>query len=558
MGLTTWIDFGLTLVILGLFIYVLLRSTVAILHKVYLLFHLVLLLWPVCQFLTTITDNPQIQLSYLKLSFASLSLLGGGALVLVLFLARQSYVISRSKLVWLCTPAAVVAVLVIINPGDWFVRAIDGSYLDRIYGPLFWVQVIGSLSYMGFAIGHGMKLMKAGLPRQEKLQLRFAVWGFSLISVFAVLDILCHVLLKGLLPPVTNLTSTGIALSSILFVLAIAAYRNFDLVQFAQQNIMNSINLGVLVLDDQDVVLETNAVLTGKVDAVVGERWSIERYIARMAIEGDKEQFLAAYRNPLGEQAKLEIINGFDGLSHVEMQSVPLVDPGAGVIGHVITFHNVSELRKLVEESKRQNTVLQQRNRELILIQDELYQANRKLEKLAITDSLTGCYNRRYLMQQLEYEVMMNARYHIPFAIILFDIDLFKSINDLYGHVFGDEVIRSTAEAVARTLRKTDILARYGGEEFTVYLPHTNLQQAQVLAERIKSVVEHNEIPSNTPQAEAVTVTISMGVLAVEESSGQVHDNPGAYVRALFAQADAALYIAKNGGRNRIVNAELA
>jgi diguanylate cyclase (GGDEF)-like protein len=118
-------------------------------------------------------------------------------------------------------------------------------------------------------------------------------------------------------------------------------------------------------------------------------------------------------------------------------------------------------------------------------------------------------------MLQMEREVMTNARYKIPYALMMFDIDLFKSVNDTYGHLVGDEVIRRTADVVALTLRRTDILARYGGEEFTIYLPHTTRPQAEMLAQRIRKAVEENRIPVQDDHE--ISVTISVGIIAVEE-----------------------------------------
>ena len=106
-------------------------------------------------------------------------------------------------------------------------------------------------------------------------------------------------------------------------------------------------------------------------------------------------------------------------------------------------------------------------------IQQDLSDANKKLEQLATTDSLTGCYNRRYLYQMMEYQISVDARYGAPFSLILLDIDYFKQTNDKYGHQIGDLVLRHTADLISSRLRKTDILARYGGEEFAVFLPHT-------------------------------------------------------------------------------------
>jgi two-component system cell cycle response regulator len=196
----------------------------------------------------------------------------------------------------------------------------------------------------------------------------------------------------------------------------------------------------------------------------------------------------------------------------------------------------------------RNNEALHVRNLELISIQEELFRVNQKLEQMAITDGLTGCFNRRYLIQQLEHEVLLNMRYQIPFAIFLFDIDHFKQINDQYGHLAGDEVIKGTADIVRTVLRRTDILARYGGEEFTIYLPHTSREQSEVLAERVKLAVGNNWVDTGN---EKVRVTISMGVVS-EESVGLSFEDPKEYLRGLFSSADSALYKAKNEGRNRV------
>ncbi|WP_369680188.1 GGDEF domain-containing protein, partial [Paenibacillus sp. 7523-1] len=111
-------------------------------------------------------------------------------------------------------------------------------------------------------------------------------------------------------------------------------------------------------------------------------------------------------------------------------------------------------------------------------------------KKLALTDSLTLCYNRRYLTQQLTHEVITNVHCKSPFSLLLLDIDYFKAINDRYGHVIGDEVLYRTAQAVKPSIRETDILTRYGGEEFMIYLPHTERQLAQKIAERVRLSVE--------------------------------------------------------------------
>ncbi|MNN41121.1 Response regulator PleD [compost metagenome] len=154
----------------------------------------------------------------------------------------------------------------------------------------------------------------------------------------------------------------------------------------------------------------------------------------------------------------------------------------------------------------------------MIAVQKELYETNRQLQQMAITDSLTGCYNRHYLTQQLEDEVILNREKHIPFALILLDIDFFKNVNDTYGHLAGDEVICQTVEVLKQELRQTDVLARYGGEEFIIYLPDTREAEALHVAEQVKAKVEMNQIMIANA-AGPVSVTISMGLLTINDFS---------------------------------------
>ncbi|MNP05314.1 putative diguanylate cyclase YcdT [compost metagenome] len=139
-----------------------------------------------------------------------------------------------------------------------------------------------------------------------------------------------------------------------------------------------------------------------------------------------------------------------------------------------------------------------------------------------------------------------------PFAIILLDIDFFKTVNDNYGHLVGDVVICSTVEVIKQSLRETDILARYGGEEFIVYLPNTNHTQANLWAEHIKFMIEANKVHVDEV-AHSVSITVSMGLLSINNFAEQYAESPTNQLNDLFESVDKALYQAKNAGRNQIV-----
>lgn len=165
----------------------------------------------------------------------------------------------------------------------------------------------------------------------------------------------------------------------------------------------------------------------------------------------------------------------------------------------------------------------------------------RQVKSMADHDGLTKIGNRRRFEERLEEEAQRHGRYDLPLSLILMDLDHFKCVNDTFGHQTGDAVLRGTASLLVESLRSTDFPARYGGEEFAVILPHTSRDHAALLAERIRARMEVRNFGENQGE---VRLTVSAGVAALA---------PGARSRELVSLADQALYLAKNGGRNRVV-----
>jgi two-component system cell cycle response regulator len=171
---------------------------------------------------------------------------------------------------------------------------------------------------------------------------------------------------------------------------------------------------------------------------------------------------------------------------------------------------------------------------------ESLRLANADLEKLATTDGLTNIYNHRYFYTRLEEEFNISARYNVPLACIMLDIDFFKRINDTYGHRKGDDILRELAAVITMTTRKTDIAARYGGEEFAIILPHTDEKGAMYQAERIRKAVRNSKY-SVLPTGEKLT--ISLGIATCQNKSIRKAEDMVKY-------ADKALYDAKKKGRD--------
>jgi len=170
----------------------------------------------------------------------------------------------------------------------------------------------------------------------------------------------------------------------------------------------------------------------------------------------------------------------------------------------------------------------------------ELAEAMKTIEAMARVDALTGLFNRRHLMDALTLARDRHARTGQAFCVVIVDIDHFKNVNDTYGHLQGDVVLRDVALVLQGTLRACDLCARYGGEEFMLLLEQTRAPEAAVCAERLRLLVEQQRIAGFAPD---FSVTISLGI--AEFADGESIDQ-------CIARADAALYGAKRGGRNRV------
>ncbi len=165
---------------------------------------------------------------------------------------------------------------------------------------------------------------------------------------------------------------------------------------------------------------------------------------------------------------------------------------------------------------------------------------------MAVTDSLTGLYNRRYLASHLEALLGRLAPQGKPLALAMVDIDHFKAVNDAHGHAVGDEVLREVAQAFRRCFRASDLIARLGGEEFVIVLPATELADAETIAVRLRCEIAGARLGAALVEG-GLAVTVSVGIAAMEGLA----DTPD----ALLKRADDALYQAKEGGRNRVIAA---
>jgi len=207
-----------------------------------------------------------------------------------------------------------------------------------------------------------------------------------------------------------------------------------------------------------------------------------------------------------------------------------------------IPVSGTSEVSYLTQVFNHMVASLRRGQAEISQAHEALIEKNRELHRLSITDGLTGLYNRKHMMDLFDMEFIRTQRYQIPFAVLIADLDHFKSINDTYGHLAGDAVLRRISDTLTQSVRACDHIGRYGGEEFLAILPNTGSDGAVDMAERIRQEISQVKFFND---GNAFSMTLSMGVAVCLDSDDSVE--------GIINRADDALYRAKANGRNQVI-----
>jgi len=200
------------------------------------------------------------------------------------------------------------------------------------------------------------------------------------------------------------------------------------------------------------------------------------------------------------------------------------------------------EILHHVKETRQDSEIYRLRNVELSREIEERKKAQSELERIVTLDPLTGLFNRRHFFELTLQELERSRRYNRPLSVIMLDIDHFKQVNDQFGHLVGDRVIVEVARRIQKALRRIDSACRYGGEEFAVLLPETTLLQAEMVASRLWNLVTRQPTVSGEL---VLKITVSVGVATYQHTDEITVDT-------LLDQADQAMYVAKQTGRNRV------
>lgn len=311
---------------------------------------------------------------------------------------------------------------------------------------------------------------------------------------------------SGLIPWKVDIGPVIISVNSIIFAIGILRLKLFDVSPIVRDRIFESMKDGIIVTNPEGIIIDFNPAAQEFIPNLSRE-W-VGKYLLKMipsletSLNENPETILLSLENKEGNQ-------------FYEIRQVPITNTTGKKIGIAWYIRQITEQKKLLEQLK--------------------FYAER--------DSLTGIWNRRKWIELAEYEVRRAERYKRPLSLIYIDIDHFKNINDLIGHIAGDKVLSDFTKLISSQIRENDIFGRIGGEEFAIILPETNKENAKIVAERLLKVTADNKIKFSNIE---VSITISIGVTAYE------CDVEGISLEELMRKGDRALYEAKRLGRNRI------
>lgn len=331
----------------------------------------------------------------------------------------------------------------------------------------------------------------------------------------------------GLAPEHANILPISFLGTGIIYFASLFSVRLFDLLPIARDTLIERMNDGVLVINDDYRILDINPAArqlaktstpcTGKkIEQVLSEWQDIVHY----CYEADD------LTNKIIERPSIP--------QYIEVRVTYLRNRRQEVTGKLIVLRDITE--------NHQNQLqLKQANQELTVQLNKIQKLRDQLKEQAIRDGLTGLFNRRYFEETLPAELVKAKRAGTSLSIVLMDIDYFKKVNDTYGHLAGDLALQIFAELMKKHIRKSDIACRYGGEEFIIAMPNMPITEAYQRAENIRLALKEITIEFDGIE---FSITTSMGIDAFP-------DFPGTQ-RELLQRIDQALYVAKANGRDRI------
>lgn len=371
----------------------------------------------------------------------------------------------------------------------------DGVFpiLKMIYGPWFWVHA--GYTYILFAIAAGY--LVGLLVRSSR---RYIGQPLTLLTGMLIPLVWNVIYVTGIIPyRRLDLTPFLYSLSGLIFLVGLVYSRLFDVLPVARDVVMDAMHDAVIVADIQGRVVDLNQAAR-RVFGWQADHDLISRNIENVFADWPTVVKLLRAKNPQPVEMALKRDHA---QFHYQVSLASLSDTRGYPLGRMLLLHDITE-RKIMEE---------------------------ELRRLSVTDPLTELGNRRKFFTSLESEFARAKRYHCDYCLIMLDLDHFKSINDRFSHLVGDEALKLTADAIRNSIRQTDIPVRYGGDEFGLLLPNTQLAGGLMLAGRLRDAIRQCHLSVG----EHLTASVGVSVFHPDDKKSE----------DLLARADRALYQAK-------------
>ncbi|WP_147532838.1 histidine kinase N-terminal 7TM domain-containing diguanylate cyclase [Bacillus marasmi] len=381
---------------------------------------------------------------------------------------------------------------------NYFISEYNSYTMAQIIkGPWYYLFIVYTYSVFIYGIGLFFKLW-----RKSSFGIKTPEFLIVLGSLFPGIAYCLYAL--GVLPIPYDFTTLGFALFALAFSVALFKFDFLKLKEVAREFVFDEVNEGIIVVDNNNRIIDFNR------SAQKMFAWLIPNHLGMSLLEFEEGRLIGVNTK---EKFKVNI-KCCNKTRHVGFTVTPVLS-NQKYVGKILIFQDITEQVVAMEE----------------------------LKKIATHDTLSGVYNRRKLMNEGEKEFYRAQRYQTHLSALMLDIDYFKKINDTYGHLAGDMVIKCLASQCQLNIRQSDIIGRYGGEEFLILAPNTDINQTFKLAEDLRKIVEDMEIEYNDQR---IKVKVSIGVASTQGSLKKRS------LTELINESDKALYEAKNSGRNRV------
>ncbi len=365
------------------------------------------------------------------------------------------------------------------------------------------------------------------MPPAYKKQSFLVLLGLIISTMANVLTVLV------MLPKLKlDLSPLGFLFAGVTFTYAQLRHRLFDIMPVARHAVVEGMRDGVMVLDNDSRIIDMNPAAQKMLGSTIGA--SLGNLAASaLPVWAEIERKIAGQ-----PEANLEFYLDEDEKRHIDLNMTIMHDKRNQPGGKLVILRDITHVRKIEGD-------LRETNKELLRKIEEIEALQQQLRQQAIHDPLTGLYNRRFLEETLGRELAQAQRIHESMSLAMIDIDRFKSINDTYGHGVGDLFLIALGDMLEHKTRAGDVACRYGGEEFIVVMPGAPLE---VAAKRINEFRQAFSALKIDVAGQSISVTFSAGVAGFP-----LH---GTDEKTIIAEADRALYGAKEAGRNRVIVAQ--